>query len=122
LANDPLADAVLTAPAIRGRPVVLIEDAVERRCSAADKIEMLAKRAAPALTMADLARPHGAPAAGQHCYPRGSRRLGAGSAEGIPPTWTGATLPANSAADGLGQLKGLIGGVTQRIPLGPSIR
>ena len=98
--------------------MVLIEDTAELQCSAADQIQMLTKRAEPAVTMTDLVR--------DTLRLRPDRivigEVRDGSALDLLKAWnTGhpgglATLHANSAAEGLSRLEDLIGEVTQRIP------
>lgn len=97
--------------------MVWIEVAAELQCKAADQIQMLTKRTDPAGTMIELVRGTPRLRPDRNCHRRGSRRLGVGS-EGLeyrPPGGL-ATLHANSAAEGLCELEGLIGGPTQRIP------
>ncbi|HEX4182981.1 MAG TPA: P-type conjugative transfer ATPase TrbB [Caulobacteraceae bacterium] len=113
-----LANAILAEPAFATDRVVLIEDTAELQCAAADKVEMLTKRAEPGVTMTDLVR--------DTLRLRPDRiiigEVRDGSALDLLKAWnTGhpgglATIHANSAAEALTRLEDLIGEVTQRIP------
>jgi len=113
-----LANAILAEPAFAADRVILIEDTAELQCSATDQVQMLTKRAQPAVTMSDLVR--------DTLRLRPDRivigEVRDGSALDLLKAWnTGhpgglATLHANSALEALSRLEDLIGEVTARIP------
>ncbi len=113
-----LANAILAEPAFATDRVVLIEDTAELQCSAEDKVQMLTKRTEPVVTMTDLVR--------DTLRLRPDRiiigEVRDGSALDLLKAWnTGhpgglATIPANSALEGLTRLEDLIGEATPRIP------
>ena len=112
-----LANAILAEPAFAKDRIVLIEDTAELQCSAPDRLEMLTRRAEPAVTMADLVR--------DTLRLRPDRiiigEVRDGSALDLIKAWnTGhpgglATIHANSALDALSRIEELIGEVVERV-------
>jgi type IV secretion system protein VirB11 len=114
-----LLNALLAEPAIVDDRIVLIEDTVELQCAAHDQLQLLTRRAPPAITIRDLVQTT------LRLRPDriiiGEIRDGAGALDMLKAWNTGhsgglGTLHANSAAEALDRLEDLIGEVAASLP------
>jgi type IV secretion system protein VirB11 len=114
-----LLNALLAEPAIALDRIVLIEDTVELQCAAHDQLQLLTRRAPPAITIRDLVQTT------LRLRPDriiiGEIRDGAGALDMLKAWNTGhsgglGTLHANSAAEALDRLEDLISEVAASLP------
>ena len=112
-------NALLAEPAIATDRIVLIEDTIELQCSAEDHLQLLTRRAAPAVTIRDLVQTT------LRLRPDriviGEIRDGAGALDMLKAWNTGhdgglGTVHANTATEALHRLEDLMAEVTTTVP------